>query len=535
MENAHYELLPKHGTRLCSSLHGSPLDNSPTTPMTPYEIQDVRMGTTVPNRKSPAQYTVNETTTVTSQPFTGYFWHSGVFRNVPWIGLLSLLLAIVSTIASAIILVLSNGAAVSSWTASPHVLLAVLSVVITGCMKVSLSSGVRIAWWYGVLRAVPLSETHRVWAFGDSLRAALMSGRHFNLIALATILVSIAMVEGPLIQMASSISTRRISKPINISSSLADNIPAGYTAVSTGESFFPTIHSSIFSGVYNNYSIRAPIDGGFQGCPGVCNASVPGVGFKVKCQQYETPLSMEDYQKDQWPRGSMPQFLTNTSWDGLGWGTGCPGGCNESLTVNVGWADNSRQVFVNRVCNLSLAIVSYPLSLSQLTATFQLPLGVNPRVISDLPSAHTGGSIASKFSTLGGFYLLGNNGGPFYANTSMAINGAAGLYTLFGLNSFSWSHAVNLDWDIDMGNYTWLDPTPDILSAYHEIMFRLALNVASNATSALSDPLDDTKYLHIQNVSALYISEENYYVSNLLYLAGAMTVIVVGVLSVLQM
>jgi hypothetical protein len=464
---------------------------------------------------------------------TGRIWRTGIFRNVPWVGLTSLLVAFLSTAVSAIVLATSNQVAVANWSVSPHVMLAILSVVMTSCLKVSLSNGVTITWWHRLVNAAPLVDTHRSWDFGNNLWAAATAGKHFNFISLATILVALAMLESPLIQKASTVATRQISKPVNILASLAANLPSGYTATATGEYFDPTTPSAEFSEVFNDYSIRATIGGSFQGCPGTCEASIPGVGFKVDCQQYNTSFSMEGYGTN--PEEGTPQFVTNTSWS-----SGCYGGCAESLTLNAGWAINTLPLaFVNKVCNLSLAVVSYPLSFANGTASFSLPLGTNPEVLTDLPSPLTAGSgdTITKLSTLGGFSLLGGtvfSSGPFYANVSMHVNGALALFTLYGLNAFAWSHAVNPNWEVmQYEGYNWRDPTPDTLAAYHEIMFRLAMKAAANATFVAPIVLNGVTYSSLKNVSATYSLAENYYVSDFAYLAGAMALIVVTILGVL--
>ena len=74
-----------------------------------------------------------------------------------------------SIIASAIVLVVSNGKAVSTWRVAPSVVLAILSAISTACLSVSLASGLNISWWRNVLEGAPLVETHRYWDHGSSI------------------------------------------------------------------------------------------------------------------------------------------------------------------------------------------------------------------------------------------------------------------------------------------------------------------------------------------------------------------------------
>jgi hypothetical protein len=68
-------------------------------------------------------------------PSRGKLLQTGYLRNVPWVGVGSLLVVSCSTITSAIILVVSNGDAVTSWRVAPSVVLAILSAISTACLS----------------------------------------------------------------------------------------------------------------------------------------------------------------------------------------------------------------------------------------------------------------------------------------------------------------------------------------------------------------------------------------------------------------
>ncbi|KAF4626857.1 hypothetical protein G7Y89_g11298 [Cudoniella acicularis] len=483
-------------------------------------------------------------------PLHGKLWQTGYLRNVPWRGIGSLLLVLTSTIASAIILGVSNGDAVLSWRVAPSVVLAILSAISTACLSFSLASGLNVSWWRNLLEGAPLDETHRYWDHGNNIWAAMTAGRRFSFLSIAKLLVTLAAItEGPFIQQASTISTREVSKTLSLQAALAVNLPPGYTADVTGEYRKPTTPSSPFSGVFNNYTNRISITNGFDGCPGVCTANVPGVGFKVLCApDANTTWTMKDYIGN---GVSKPQFTTSTTWRAQtpdGNDNIAANGSYEYLTLSAGWAINTVTplLFVNRVCNLSLAMVSYPLKIVNNTVSLTLPPDTNPEVLYDLPTASTApGMGLTGSTTLGGFSLIGNvndfgespTEGPFYANVSMIANGALAIYSLYGLNSFTWSHAMNSDpdWNVmQYSGYAWRDPVPDILAAYHEIMFRLGLSAATNATLVSPLVLGGKTYTSVRSVSATYVFNENYYVSNYGYLAGAMTVILLAIVSVMS-
>jgi hypothetical protein len=506
-----------------------------------------RSWTTVKDSGQESNYETHESSIARSNPpLHGKLWRTGYLRNVPWLGVGSLLVVLSSTIASAILLVVSNGDAVTSWRVAPSVVLAILSAISTACLSFSLASGLNVSWWRKMLEGAPLDETHRYWDHGNSIWAAMTAGRRFSFLSIAKLLVTLAAIaEGPFIQQASTISTREISKTLSLQAALAVDLPPGYTADVTGEFRTPTTPSNPFSGVFNNYTNRVSITNGFDGCPGVCTANASGVGFKVSCApDTNTTWNLDDYSGGV----AKPQFTASTTWLAQtpdGEDAIAANGSYEYLTLSAGWAINTVTplLFVNRVCSLSLAMVSYPLQIVNNMVSLALPNGTNPEVLYDLPIASTApGPGLTGSTTLGGFSLIGNvndfgespTEGPFYANVSMIANGALALFSLYGLNSFTWSHAINPDWDVmQYSGYVWRDPIPDILAAYHEIMFRLGLSAATNATLVGPIVLGDKTYTSVRSVSATYVFNENYYVSRYRYLGGAMAVIMLAILSVM--
>jgi hypothetical protein len=336
-----------------------------------------------------------------------------------------------------------------------------------------------------------------------------------------------------------------VSRTIPLQVALAVNLPLGYTADVTGEFMKPTTPSASFSEVFDAYTNRGSMSSGFVGCPGLCTCNVPGVGFKVSC----APDTNTTWNMDVYSGGiTKPQFHANTTWRAQmsdGEEVIAANGSKEYLTLSAGWAINTGTplLFVNRVCNFSLAVVSYPLKIVDNTVSLTLPSNTDPEVLYDLPTASTAPGIGLTGSTtLGGFSLIGNvndfgeypTEGPFYANASMVANGAIALFSLYGINAFTWSHAINPDWDVmQYSGYVWRDPIPDTLAAYHEIMFRLGLSAAANATLVAPILLGGKNYTSMRNISAIYIFNENYYVSNYRYLGGAMAVILLAIFSVL--
>jgi len=254
----------------------------------------------------------------------------------------------------------------------------------------------------------------------------------------------------------------------------------------------------------------------------------------VSCETTNTTWNGTDYITG--VISSLPQFLVSGTWS---FTPDTRNRSNKTLTLLAGWADNNVNVFIQQKCNLSLVMVSYPSQIVNDTITLNLEVRTDPEVLADLPVAHMPllfGEDIGSLTTLGGFYLLStqfqSNTGPFFANVSMFRNGAEALFSLLGNSPFAWAHAVNPNWDPIHNSYVWRNPMPDVLAAFHEIMFRLVLQVATNTTLVALIVLDGITYSSLSNVSAIWTFSENYYVSKYDFLVGAVAVVVLAVLSI---
>jgi hypothetical protein len=160
-----------------------------------------RSWTTVENSGQASNHETHGSSIARSNPPLHWkLWRTGYLRNVPWLGVGSLLLVLSSTIASAILLVVSNGNAVSSWRVAPTIVLAILLAISTTCLSISLASGLNVLWWREMLEGTPLAETHRYWDYGNSIWAAMTAGRRFSFLSIAKLLVALAAIaEGPVI------------------------------------------------------------------------------------------------------------------------------------------------------------------------------------------------------------------------------------------------------------------------------------------------------------------------------------------------
>jgi len=158
-------------------------------------------------------------------------WRPGFFRRISWAGLLCLFGALLGVVASIAILRASDGTPISDWRYSPTVYLSISYTITNILLAVALGHGVTISWWRKALGAdTELGDLHRYWNFGTSPAAALLSGRKFNFIALACLLVAITPANGPLLQRSSSVAVQVTSEPVTMQIAAAPVIqsPTGY-------------------------------------------------------------------------------------------------------------------------------------------------------------------------------------------------------------------------------------------------------------------------------------------------------------------
>lgn len=221
-------------------------------------------------------------------------WHTGVFAHLPWLGLAALVGAAGCCAAAAFVLIHSDGQPIRDWTLQPTVYLAIASAAANILLHFALAEGVNVAWWRRSLKeGTTVNDLHRYWNYGNSLWAASTSGRHFNLVALASILAAFAPINGPLLQRASTVTNQPVQGQVTLSASMAPELPDGYSGTITGRLVSVALLSPSFTSVMREYTNRAAIKMSSTGCDGICHTTVKGAGFVVNCSESKAPYTLE--------------------------------------------------------------------------------------------------------------------------------------------------------------------------------------------------------------------------------------------------
>lgn len=96
-------------------------------------------------------------------------WHPTWLRSGPLAGILGMLVASASIIASLGILIGSDHQKVSGWRSPPSTYLAIFTAIANLSMRYAALHGVVICWWYRACKGSTLSKLHWDWRSGTTV------------------------------------------------------------------------------------------------------------------------------------------------------------------------------------------------------------------------------------------------------------------------------------------------------------------------------------------------------------------------------
>lgn len=408
--------------------------------------------------------------------------------------------------ASAFVLIRSDGQPIHDWTLQPTVYLAIASAAANILLHFALAEGVNIAWWRRSLKeGTTVNDLHRCWDYGNSLWAASTSGRHFNMVALASIMAALAPINGPLLQRASTVTTQSIQRETALKVSIAPELPFGFTGVTTGRVRSVAMLSSNFTPVMRDYSNRMDINMTNTGCDGVCYSTLKGAGFAVNCSTSTVPYTLN---------GSLKNSSIN--WDAFN-GTAVftsnftfnennPG--NILLTVSYKDSADCDGDLTIKTCLLRAGTAEYPVIYHNDTVRLNDATTISDDKVSSLSTVRE--QFGPGGSTLGGMALALNN--KFMSTAHLRFAGAVG-YDITSLGSPPNEYLMTSGFP--RCSMQWADPTADLLAAAREVMFRTAIRAANSSTP--------------QTVRATQSNIRTVYKSNYLFLGLALLVTLLGV------
>ncbi|OJD40615.1 uncharacterized protein BKCO1_1000600 [Diplodia corticola] len=388
-------------------------------------------------------------------------------------------------------------------------------------MRYALSEATTLSWWKRALDGTTLSELHNYWAFGASLSNSVFAGRKFNLIALASILTSVVVVDGPLIQRSSSVTTTQASRNTTLSVQLEPGpLPIGFSGFTSTHATTINFYTNRFSQIVKDYTARSDIRLNYSGCMGVCDTTVEAPGFDVNCIRGSRPYNYSPYDED--GSGALKQDALAAKHYAGSTDVYFAGYYRGAMNVSAEYKTDSKNCtgdFTTVNCTLQTATVKYPITLRNGLVSLS-PAGKNDTTqmqyldaefpgLGQWPS--TIGGIADAAARIFNSNITIQDMGPGYAVSSTGrMANTYGNLQLSGVTSY-----------VQCDNLSWSDPTPDVISALRELIFRSAI-AASNAST-------------VQATDAVDSYQRTVYVSHYRYLAAALCFIVANALAVLPL
>lgn len=394
-------------------------------------------------------------------------WRPGFWSRAPVFGLLALVGAVICSVGTAVVLATSNGREQQTWPSpdvwvQPSVALSVLTAATNALLIMAFQEGVTISWWIKMLQGGNLNDCHRYWFYANNVWAAVTSGRHFNKVALACMMVAIVVVDGPIMQRASTVKSVTADAPRNFSLAIAQDVmeyPSGwYTGRAKSVDTLSGNFTRVLTAYNNRDSIHPPLA---EGCRGTCKGSVIAPGWDVDCK-YETKpkAGHPDVAKDV-DAGSISVVFNGPYQTG-------------GITVSALFAPQGlMKEMVSATCQMQIGIVRHHVEVTSdgAVALERKPLTspVNDTIRTDWPWIETAG-LGSFPSALGGIALAASQ---MYGSDITLYNG--GTLQIQGEGVMSYAYRNSSDDVLGTENMTWADPTPDVVAAIQELTFRSAV------------------------------------------------------------
>lgn len=212
------------------------------------------------------------------------------FRNIPWVAFAALFTVLCCGGAVALTLGLSDGKTEGEWIphVTPNVLVTVFNGISTIMLGIAISQGVAINWWRQVLKGSTIKDLHRSWSFASSIVDLVLSGKYFNLIALASLTAKFAIIDGVLFQRSLSTEGAYESQAVLSHYDGYNRTTFPYTGYLDSTGHATSSQNSDFTWLLYDYLLypnMIPSDSmSIEGCPDLCEGNITGVGFAWTCE-----------------------------------------------------------------------------------------------------------------------------------------------------------------------------------------------------------------------------------------------------------
>lgn len=123
-----------------------------------------------------------------------------------------------------------------------------------------------------------INDSHRYWSYGASVFSSISSGKHFNRVAFACLAITIVAIDGPLLQRASTSTSRVTTESTSVLAQLFSGpLPSNYSGYYFDHVFIDMITPDLTQ-VVKSYISRDPIALSYTGCSETCHGTVVAPG-----------------------------------------------------------------------------------------------------------------------------------------------------------------------------------------------------------------------------------------------------------------
>ena len=188
-----------------------------------------------PSSKEPHPHLTSASSfsTLSNPPNRGYgqkaLWRPRFFQPRAFAGIGGLCITVCCVLASLAILVTSNGQPVDSWAVEPTVYLAIVAAIANSAVRLARFQAVPISWWYKTSRGGTVRALERHWEINNSVIRAIFHSRHMSLLNIACLAGSFVIIDGPLLQRASTVVPATLSMDVTMNIPLPAELPTGFS------------------------------------------------------------------------------------------------------------------------------------------------------------------------------------------------------------------------------------------------------------------------------------------------------------------
>jgi hypothetical protein len=330
---------------------------------------------------------------------------------------------------------------------------------------------------------------------------AMTAGRHFNMLALASICAILVLMDGPLLQRASTVRNEIPTGSMPLAVKIAPEVPgystgwvdAGSESNSNGGTQTAINPRKEFLPILEAYAASSPMTGAVTGCRDTCSATIQAPALQV--ESCRTEMHFVNFSQPlTGPNAKLYNmtYSAPSSRDVFQVGFNVFNGSSERLSFETRIATNQALVKhggtwcagqVNTTsCNLTSSIAEYPIIIQNDIITFAEPPSYPKIIATANNTAITAQTITQPgrvnldwpslvYSTLAGIAAAA---GIEYAYEAYLFPVSAGQGILEGASSwFLFKHMKNFTafLENDVCSPFWRDPRDEIMASLNEYVF----------------------------------------------------------------